>query len=654
MRNFYIRLAITNITKNKPVYFPFFLTNALSVMIFFVMASIQNQAIISTLPGSYIFIQFLKTGVVLTGLFAGIFLLYTNQLLIRQRKKELGLYSIFGLEKKHIARILCCENLLLTAAGLVAGIILGMCLGKMFFLILLKLLCLDSGLTFQFSTSALQQTAVCFAVIGILILLYNLFSVGKAKPVELLYADRKGDSYHSFVVLKAFGGVICLTGAYVLILSTPSPIDVIGRVLPIAVLILAGTMLFFSSCSVVLLQSLKRNKKYYYRPENFISVSGLIYRLKQNARGLSNICILSTMVMIIATATLSLYAGQKEMISQRFPMETKISVEATKDVQYGLPQLVYQTAEQYKMRLDREAAYHLTRINGVYKDNVFTVYQPKTDPANITCAICLITLEDYNRIEGTAQQLKTDEIFVFSSSKDLGVSEIRFGRLKYRVKTELSQFAIQSKSALSSETYYFFVLPTQDEIDNILTELSPSANRFSRTYCMMFDVNGKQEADFNAVLQNLISSNFLNVNFENAKIIEQNNTYIYGGFLFIGILLSLLFTIFLTLVIYYKQINEGYNDRYNFEVMQKVGLDRKEVSAIVHKEIRIMFFLPLIAAFVHLAFSLYAIAMLLATFGLTSISVLLLCTGAIALLFVIIYLVMYFSTARIYCKIVTL
>lgn len=654
MRSFYIRLAISNITKNKPVYFPFFLTNVLSVMVFFVMASIQKQEIIATLPGSYIFIQFLKIGVVLTGLFAGVFLLYTNQLLIRQRKKELGLYSIFGLEKKHITRVLCHENLLLTTAGLVAGTILGMCLGKMFFLILLKLLHLDSGLTFQFSTAALTQTAVCFLVIGILILLYNLFSVRKAKPVELLYADRKGDTYRSFVVLKALLGVLCLAGAYALILTTPSPIDVIGRILPIAVLILAGTMFFFSSCSVVLLQALKGNDTYYYKPQNFISVSGLIYRLKQNARGLSNICILSTVVMIIATTTLSLYVGQKEMLSLRFPMETKISVEAMENEQDTLPQLVHQTAEQYGMTFDKEAAYHLTRISGVYKDNTISVYQPKIDTANSTCGIYLITLEDYNRIEGTAEQLKADEILAFSSSKDLGVSEIHFDNLKYRVKTELSQLAIQSKSALSSETRYFFVFPTQEDVDNILAELSPSENRFSRTYCMMFDVNGTQEADFNATLQNLITSNFSSVNFENIKTTEQNDNYTYGGFLFIGMLLSLLFMVFLTLVIYYKQITEGHNDRYNFEVMQKVGLDRNEVSAIVHKEIRIMFFLPLLAAVVHLAFSLYAIAMLLATLGLTSILVLLLCAGAIALLFVFIYLVMYISTARIYCKIVTL
>lgn len=654
MRNFYIRLAISNITKNKPIYLPFFLTNILSVMVFFVMASIQKQEIIATLPGSYIFIQFLKIGVILTGLFAGVFLLYTNQLLIRQRKKEMGLYSIFGLEKKHIARVLCYENLLLTVTGLVLGTILGISLGKMFFLILLKLLRLDSGLTFQFSTTALTQTAFCFAVIGILILLYNLFSVSKAKPVELLYADRKGDTYRSFAVLKALLGGLCLVGAYALILTTPSPIDIIGHILPIAVLILAGTMFFFSSCSVVLLQALKRNDKYYYRPQNFISVSGLIYRLKQNARGLSNICVLSTVVMIIATTTLSLYVGQKEMIALRFPMETIISVEAMENGQDSLPQLVHQTAEQYGVILDKEAAYNLTRISGVYKDNTFSVYQPKTDPANSTCGIYLITLEDYNRIEGIAEQLKTDEIFVFSSSKDLGLSEIRFNTLKYRVKTELSQLAIKSKSALSSETHYFFVLPTQEEINNILTELSPAENRFNRTYCMMFDATGTQEADFNTMLQSLISSNFANVNFENALITEQSNNYTYGGFLFIGILLSLLFMIFLTLVIYYKQITEGYNDRYNFEVMQKVGLDRKEVSAIVHKEIRIMFFVPLLVAVVHLAFSLYAIAMLLATLGLTSILVLLLCAGAIALLFVLIYLVMYFSTARIYCKIVTL
>ena len=174
MRNFYIRLAVSNIKKNKPVYYPFFLTNVLSVMIFYVMASIQNQTIIATLPGSYIFVQFIKVGVIMTGLFAGVFLLYTNGLLIRQRKKELGLYNIFGLEKKHIAKVLMLESLLLTAAGLIAGIILGVFLGKLFFLILLKLLHLDSGLAFQFGIEALTQTIAWFVVIGILILLYKI------------------------------------------------------------------------------------------------------------------------------------------------------------------------------------------------------------------------------------------------------------------------------------------------------------------------------------------------------------------------------------------------------------------------------------------------------------------------------------------------
>ena len=344
MRNFYIRLALSNVKKNKPVYYPFFLTNILSVMIFFCLASIQNQTIIATLPGSYIFVQFLKVGVVMTGIFAGVFLLYTNGLLIRQRKKELGLYTIFGLEKKHIAKVLILESMLLTTAGLVAGIVLGIVLGKLFFLVLLKLLHLDSGLTFQFLTEALVQTSICFIVIGVFILFYNLFSVMKAKPVELLYAAHKGDDYHPFVGLKAFLGILCIGGAYALILTTPSPIDIIGRVFPIALLILVGTLFFFSSCSVVLLQALKKNDSYYYKPENFISVSGLIYRLKQNAKGLSNICILSTVVMVIATTTLALYVGQKEMISFRFPMETKISVSDIVDGQPTLPQFVHKTA----------------------------------------------------------------------------------------------------------------------------------------------------------------------------------------------------------------------------------------------------------------------------------------------------------------------
>ena len=648
MRNFYIRLAVSNIKKNKPVYYPFFLTNILSVMIFYVMASIQNQTIIATLPGSYIFVQFLKVGVVMTGMFVGVFLLYTNGLLIRQRKKELGLYTIFGLEKKHIAKVLMLESLLLTTAGLVAGIVLGIVLGKLFFLVLLKLLHLDSGLTFQFLTEALMQTGICFIVIGVFILFYNLFSVMKAKPVELLYAAHKGDNYHSFVWVKAFLGIICIGGAYTLIFTTPSPIDIIGRVFPIALLILFGTLFFFSSCSVVLLQALKKNDRYYYKPQNFISVSGLIYRLKQNAKGLSNICILSTVVMVIATTTLALYVGQKEMLSFRFPMETKISVSDIADGQPTLPQLVHQTAEQYDVTISREADYKVTYISGVYKDNTVSVYQP-----DITCGVYLITWEDYSRIAESAEPLETDEVLVFSSSRDLGVSEVNFDSLKYRVKNELSEFAIQNKSILSSETRYFFICPTQKDIDNILAELSPAENKFKQTYSMMFDVADTKGTDFNAVLQNQVVSNYAGAKYENAESERQSDNYTYGGFLFIGLLLSLLFMVFLTLVIYYKQITEGYSDRYNFEVMQKVGLDRNEISAIVHKEIRTMFFFPLFMAVIHLAVSLYAVAMLLAVFGLTNVLVLLLCAGTISLLFTFIYVVMYFSTARTYYRIVT-
>ena len=652
MRNFYIRLAVSNVKKNKPVYYPFFLTNILSVMIFFCLASIQNQAIIATLPGSYIFVQFLKVGVVMTGMFVGVFLLYTNGLLIRQRKKELGLYTIFGLEKKHIAKVLMLESLLLTAAGLVAGILSGVVLGKLFFLILLKLLHLGSGLAFQFLTKAAMQTSICFIIIGVLILFYNLFSVMKAKPVELLYADHKGDDYHSFVWLKALLGILCIGGAYALIFTIPSPIDIIGRVFPIALLILLGTLFFFSSCSVVLLQALKKNDNYYYKPQNFISVSGLIYRLKQNAKGLSNICILSMVVMVIATTTLALYVGQKEMISFRFPMETKISVSDIADGQPTLPQFVHKTAEQYDMEISREADYNVTYISGVYKDNTVSVYQPDIYPPDMTCGVYLITWEDYSHMEEGAEPLGADEVFVFSSSKDLGVSEISFDSLKYRVKAELSELAIQSKSVLSSETHYYFICPMQKDIDNILAELSPAENKFSQTYSMMFDAEGGQETDFNAALQNQLGSNYAGAKYENAETKRQSDNYTYGGFLFIGLLLSLLFMIFLALVIYYKQITEGYSDRYNFEVMQKVGLDRNEVSAIVYKEIRTMFFLPLIIAVIHLAVSLYAVAMLLAVFGLTNVLVLLLCAGTISLLFAFIYIVMYFSTAKTYCKIV--
>ena len=652
MNCLYCKLAVTNLKNNRQFYLPYILAGIVSAMMFYIMRAIQGSKAIAAMRGADTVYLILTMGLVIVALCTGIFLFYTNSFVMKRRKKELGVYNILGMEKKHIAKVLILESMLLTTAGLVAGIVLGIVLGKLFFLVLLKLLHLDSGLTFQFLTEALVQTGICFIVIGVFILFYNLFSVMKAKPVELLYAAHKGDNYHPFVGLKAFLGILCIGGAYALILTTPSPIDIIGRVFPIALLILVGTLFFFSSCSVVLLQALKKNDSYYYKPENFISVSGLIYRLKQNAKGLSNICILSTVVMVIATTTLALYVGQKEMISFRFPMETKISVSDIADGQPALPQFVHKTAEQYDMEISREADYNVTYISGVYKDNTISVYQPDIYPPDMTCGIYLITWEDYSRMEEGAEPLEADEVFVFSSSKDLGVSEISFDSLKYRVKAELSELAIQSKSVLSSETHYYIICPMQKDIGNILAELSPAENKFSQTYNMMFDAEGGQETDFNAALQNQLGSSYAGAKYENAETKRQSDNYTYGGFLFIGLLLSLLFMIFLALVIYYKQITEGYSDRYNFEVMQKVGLDRNEVSAIVYKEIRTMFFLPLLIAVIHLAVSLYAVAMLIAVFGLTNVLVLLLCAGTISLLFAFIYMVMYFSTAKTYCKIV--
>lgn len=222
--------------------------------------------------------------------------------------------------------------------------------------------------------------------------------------------------------------------------------------------------------------------------------------------------------MVIATTTLALYVGQKEMVSFRFPMETKISVSDITEGQPTLPQLVHKTAEQYGMVISREADYNVTWIGGVYKENTFSVYQPEKYPPNITCGIYLITWEDYCRIEGGEEPLEADEVFAFSSSKDLGVSQISFDSLKYRVKAELSEFVIESKSVLSAETHYFFICPTQKEIDNIIAELSPAENKLEQIYSMMFDAEGKQEVDFNTAIRNQLISNYAGASYENAEI----------------------------------------------------------------------------------------------------------------------------------------
>lgn len=653
MNNFYLKLAVSNLKKNKTAYIPYSITWILSISVFFILKSMSDNESLTTLSGGYIMDRILTIGTVLVGVFSLLFLFYSSKILIRQRKKEIGLYNIFGLEKKHICKIISYELLMMGIINGFLGMIIGISFGKAAFLVLIKVVHL--GYSIQFSiqwSTVITTTILCFSCIWGIILFSNIVTISKMKPIELLYDDKKGEMAPRFLLFKGICAVIFLGMAYYYMTAIPSPIDVIGRIFPISLLIIAGTILFFTAGTVIFLNMLKRNKKYYFSSRNFVSLAGLTYRVRQNAIGLALISILSAAALVIMTITATLYVGQKEIVDYSFPLDTKISIEGEADEKECM-NLINETAKEYSIRMKRIIPYHAVRISAVEKKGVFAEYKVGEDDPADTCGIFLITVPEYNNIEKKQVELKNNEVMFFSSKTEANLEQISIGNRTYKVKEEIKKLSIQNKSALASESLYYIVVQNKEILRTIVEEHYANEDKSQETYNILFDSAGIEEDKFLHVLQEKLGMRDNKVTIENSRWAEESNYYTYGGFLFVGAFLGILFILYLALVIYYKQISEGYNDRNNFEIMGKVGLSKAEILKTIKKQIKKQFFLPLGIALIHLLVALNAISMLVATLGVGNTVTVRLTSLIIAFLFTVVYIAVYAFTAKLYYNIVT-
>lgn len=655
-KSIYLRLAAQNIKNNRRTYVPYMLTGIFTVAMFYIMNFMALNKGLDEMEGSSQLKLVLGLGVWVIGIFAAIFLFYTNSFLIKRRKKELGLYNILGMEKKHIAIVLFLEMLLVIVSSLVIGNLLGVLSSKLMFLVLLKLLQHPVPLGFEVSFPAMFNSFKIFIVIYLLAYFNNLRQVHLASPAELLRGGNVGEREPKSKWILALLGVALLGAAYYIAVVTESPMEALNLFFVAVIMVMVGTYLLFTAVSIVLLKYLRSNKKFYYKLKHFTSVSGMIYRMKQNAVGLANICILSTAVLVMISGTLCLYAGREDILYTRFPKEVIVSAVNLDEEGTGkLEDTIDKTLKEYNLSAVGGLNYRTASEPFLNRENYYEKMPADVmdmqDADKIT-RVYYVPLEDYNAATGKSVSLNSREALLYiNTKKAYGKSSITLGDERYEIKEELEQIFVEEKmpSPVMKEIYLV--------VDSLETVMSKARHQDGELlyYINTFDLSGDEALflDFEHRLSQAVRENAGEDCMARGREADRGSSMeILGGFLFLGIFLGTLFLMATAMIIYYKQVSEGMDDKERFQIMQKVGMSRKEVRSSIRSQVLTVFFLPLLMAVVHICFAFPMITKLLASFSMFNTGLFVLCTLVTVAVFALAYGIIYGLTARVYYRIV--
>lgn len=662
-KGMYTKLAITNIKNNRQFYFPYLLTGIITVAMFYIMCALESNPGIQSMPGAKNLGLILRLGIGVIGIFAVIFLFYTNSFIIKRRKKELGIYNILGMEKRHIAKILSKEAFFTAIIAIGGGLVTGVLFHKLACMLLYRMIGFNGGITFSFSKKGVMITAILFAIVYLLTYIYDLFQVQLANPIELLQSGNKGEREPKTKAIMAVLGVLCLGTGYFIAITTKNPIKALTLFFVAVILVIIGTYLLFTAGSIALLKILRRNKGYYYQTKHFTSVSGMIYRMKQNAVGLANICILSTMVLVAVSTTVSLYVGVEDIMKERYPNE--INIRAYYDTgapsEDSIAPIVEKSVKESGRKIRHEEDYLELYFAAIKDQGQYSLDKEKVKTAgDRVSGFVVLTREDCKKkYNEEIPELAENEVALFTIKKtdmDTLVLENR----SYHVK-EIKQFQntedFETIADMMDEYYYVIVNDVQDMErlwqlqKDIYQENSSSISRQVR-----LDIDGDSEQK-KECFENIKTA--LGPEQAKARILidsRQSNLdefyQIYGGFLFLGLFLGILFLMITVLIIFYKQISEGYDDKERFSIMEKVGMSNDEVKATIRSQVRTVFFLPILMAAVHVGMAFPMIKRLLSLFGLSNTALFAGCMAGTILVFALIYLLVFLKTSKTYYKIV--
>lgn len=670
---FYPKLAWGNIVRNRQFYVPYLLTLGGTAAAFYIIGALAGARDLPVM-NRYIYLSmFMTFGLFVIAIFAVIFLSYTNSFLMKRRRKELGLYNVLGMGKRNIARMLGMETVYTALIGIGGGILAGLLLQKLVTLLLCRIMAFHgTGFSFYVSREGILATIALFTLILLGNLLVNLIRVGRQSPMELMRSASAGEREPKSNWPMAILGILALGGGYAIAVFTNNAGMAFALYFPAVILVIIGTYALFTAVSIVALKALRKNKRYYYQPRHFIGVSGMLYRMRRNAVGLANICILSTMVLVMVSGTLALYLNSQQTLEKQFPAELSVAVRYQADQTPAFDGDAFSArllAELREKDCPAEILYSYRRFT-LSMDEIPGGYFRRHEYQSQTKDINFLTAADAEAITG--QQL-TDFApvtlrFPLTAAAEQGnggadeYSEITVEAAKLTetvpaVGGAFVNINVPVWLAVKDDAALRAVWDTQAAAQRVrIPGSSPNAMVF-QTFCRLdtdpeTQLTVERELDFGQGYSAAEVGSWERVDADSKESFTRDYYALNGGFFFLGLFLGFLFIMAAVLIIYYKQVSEGYEDRERYRIMRDVGLERRMVKSSISSQILVVFFAPLLVAAIHVAFDFQLMLHLLTMFGLHEAGVTLLCTAGTFLVFAVIYGLVYLLTARTYYRIV--
>ena len=675
MNRLYLRLAWSNLKNSRQFYLPYVIAGMLSAMMFYTMFAIQGNDGLSKMRGGSSVQIVLYFGVVVVGVFVSIFLFYTNSFIMKRRKKELGVYNILGMEKIHVAKIMAWETVFSFLIAVGGGLITGIVFQKLLTMFLYRLTGLEAAIPFYISGWGCLHTAEMFGAIYVCILLYNLMQIRLSNPVELLHSGNTGEREPKTKIIQAVLGILCIVTGYYIAITTDNPVKAVSLFFVAVMLVIVGTYFLFNAGSIAFLKLLRENKRYYYQTRHFTTVSGMIYRMKQNAVGLANICILSTMVLVVISMTVCMYAGIEDELKTQYPAELEL-IFYDPDGQQDA-QTFNRMADEIERVIKENGRVITGKQKGSYvgtavamTGNKITVLDRSAMDFSNMYVLEIMTKDGFEEyMQETIPDIPDGSVAVMMDSV-YEQDTIVMGNTEYPLEQSM-KFPI--RDAVSEFVGGSVILIVKDEnaLENMRKQLAAMETEaygeertVDLTYVMNFDMSGSGEekiACANAVRERVSEWQNDETNPKTMRldcnVISRAEGHIdyetsNGGLLFLGLFLGSMFLMITVLIIYYKQISEGYEDKERFAIMEKVGMSNEEVKATIRSQVRMVFFLPLATAACHLAAAYPMLKKLLALVSLYNGTLFAWCLAGTVLVFGLIYLAVFIITSKSYYKIV--
>lgn len=673
---FYPKLAFSSMRKNKRFYLPYILTCIGMVMMQYIIVFLSVTPVFSKMPGTGSLQMMLGLGGYIIGIFSVIFLFYTNSFLMRRRRKEFGLYNILGMGKFNIGRVLFWETVLTAAIALSVGLGLGIVLSKAAELSLMNMLHGDISYTISVSGKAIMTTLLCFLAIFALLMVNSLVKLSISSPISMLRSENVGEKKPKGNWLLGLIGLLFVGGAYYMALTIKNPLSALMWFFVAVIMVIVGTYMLFISGSVLMCNILKKNKKYYYNPKHFVSVSSMAYRMKRNGAGLASICILGTMVLVMIASISCLYFGAEDAMGSRYPREinSTVTFEDPSEMSEENVAILREKAETAaagegvteKNILDYRYAQATGVVDETGEIDVDIAYLSEVSESDIDNLYIyyFMSLDDYNKMTNQNKTLEDNQALIYVNRGEYDYKKIKIGdNINYEIVEEVDECVDSPYASMDAVSSVFIVVK---DLDSCMENLDALSEMYGQTLIQLrwnygFDTGLSDERQIEVrdsmigTFDNLLrdgESSFSGVSCESLADNKADFYGTFGGLLFLGAMLSIVFIFAAVLIIYYKQISEGYEDQSRFDIMQKVGMTKREIRKSINSQLLIVFFLPLVAAGIHLTFAFPFVHKMLLLFNLMNAKLLIATTAITFLIFAAFYMLVYRITSNAYYKIV--